>query len=71
MVSPADLSPFERQLAAVGVPVGQVWCPGATAAQFERAELAFGRPVPDELRTLWEWHDGVRVRPDGRLWVTF
>lgn len=40
--------------------------PGATVAQIAAFETYFGAPLPDALKDLYRWHDGVETNAGGR-----
>lgn len=68
-LTPHALHRFEQTLKATGAPV--VFGLPATAAQLDTVEAALGRPVPDDLKTLYRWHNGAaEIVPQGRFVAT-
>jgi hypothetical protein len=62
-----SLAALEETLGSAA-PVDELLRPGATAAELGElsSELCAGGPVPDEVRLLYEWHNG-QVAPGGGL----
>lgn len=60
---------LEIELERIGFPVGRLR-PGLPRAKAAARFAALERPVPDELLTWFEWHNGATMPPDtGLLWI--
>lgn len=55
----AALNRYESVLRRFGAPVVANLRPGISAAEVRELELRYGVELPDEVRAVWEWHDGV------------
>jgi hypothetical protein len=53
------LEELEGQWRRLGLPVAQAAAPGATDAEITAAETATGLKLPDDVRTLYRWHNGL------------
>jgi hypothetical protein len=54
-----DLVGLERAMREAGAPVADAFRPGASKEMLDLAAAEFGFALPAELRTWWQWHDGV------------
>ena len=55
----AALQRYEAALRAVGAPVVANLRPGISSTEIRGLEIRFGLVLPDDVRAVWEWHDGV------------
>lgn len=55
----AALARYEAALHTLGAPVVANLRPGISSTEIRELESRFGVELPDEVRTIWEWHNGV------------
>jgi len=53
------LERFEERLS--GAPIAGAWAPGASDDHCDALLLPLGIDLPDEARTWWCWHNGIRA----------
>ncbi len=56
----AFLERFDERLSAFGAPIADAWAPGAGEEHMDTLLAPLGIDLPDEARTWWGWHNGVR-----------
>jgi hypothetical protein len=60
----AALRRYEVALRSLGAPVVANLRPGISSAEVRKLEDRFGVELPDEVRAVWEWHNGVEGARD-------
>jgi len=60
------LERFYAALDAQQMPIATVLAPGLSDAEIDELTAPLGIALPDELRLLWKWHDGVNAPPPPR-----
>jgi hypothetical protein len=53
------LDAYEAELRRIGAPVTAHLAPGISEPAIRELERRFGVELPDAVRTIWRWHNGV------------
>lgn len=60
------LDAYEAELRRIGAPVASHLAPGISETAIRELEQRFGVELPDTVRAIWRWHNGVSAAKGAR-----